>query len=314
MTTATLSGRDAYKDELAKLAETEERIVCLEADLGGKNHPFQTRHPERFLNLGIAELAGVDIAAGLAEAGYVPFISTFAAFAALRAAESVKLSLGYMGKNVKLVAPYGGVSGGWFGTTHHALEDIAVIQSFQNIRIACPHGEEETRRVIREAAASTEPYYIRLSRNDAFESLARASASSCRELLVERGAVHGRAKLCLLSVGEQATELCKALTEQFESVVHAHACYVDSQSLKAYVEPLQSLADRFLVVEEHRATGGTASYLALIMPEHPVYSHNCGEQWPMYGGSHAEVLADLGFGLEPLRQQIQSLLGGSDDI
>nr|WP_240647340.1 transketolase [Paenibacillus nanensis] len=314
MVTTTLSGRDAYKDELARLAETEERIICLEADLGGKNHPFQSRHPDRFLNLGIAELAGVDIAAGLAEAGYVPFISTFAAFAALRASESVKLSMGYMGKNVKLVAPYGGVSGGWFGTTHHALEDIAVIQSFQNIRIACPHGEEETRRVIREAAASTEPYYIRLSRNDAFESLPRASERSCRDLLVEDRATDDRASLCLISVGEQATELCKKLAGEYEIVAHAHACYVDSQSLKAYVEPLKALADRFLVVEEHRATGGTASYLALLMPEHPVYSHNCGEQWPIYGGTHEEVLADLGFGLEPLRRQILSLAGGPDGI
>ncbi|USB31660.1 transketolase [Paenibacillus sp. YPG26] len=312
--TTTLSGRDAYKDELAKLAETESRIICLEADLGGKNHPFQSRYPERFVNLGIAELAGVDIAAGLAEAGYVPFFSTFAAFAALRAAESVKLSMGYMGKNVKLVAPYGGVSGGWFGTTHHALEDIAVIQSFQNIRIACPHGEEETRRVIREAAASEEPYYIRLSRNEAFESLPRASNISCSQLLVEDRRAEVRAELCLISVGEQATELCKTLTQEYESVVHVHACYIDSQSLKSYVEPLKGLADRFLVVEEHRATGGTASYLALLMPEQPVYSHNCGDQWPTYGGTHAEVLADLGFGLEPLRRQIQSLLGGSNGI
>lgn len=312
--TTTLSGRDAYKDELAKLAETEGRIICLEADLGGKNHPFQIRHPERFLNLGIAELAGVDIAAGLAEAGYVPFISTFAAFAALRASESVKLSMGYMGKNVKLVAPYGGVSGGWFGTTHHALEDIAVIQSFQNIRIACPHGEEETRRVIREAASSPEPYYIRLSRNDAFESLPRASEESCSNLLVEERARHVRARLCLISVGEQATELCKTLSQEYEFVAHAHACYIDSQSLKAYVEPLKAVTDRFLVVEEHRATGGTASYLALLMPEHPVYSHDCGEQWPTFGGTHAEVLTELGFGLEPLREQILSLLGGPNGI
>ncbi|ANE48810.1 transketolase [Paenibacillus swuensis] len=310
-----LSGRDAYKDELANLAETEGRIICLETDLGGKNHPFQKRHPERFLNLGIAELAGVDIAAGLAEAGYVPFISTFAAFAALRASESVKLSMGYMGKNVKVVAAYGGVSGGWFGTTHHALEDIAVMQSFQNIRIACPHGEEETRRVIREAAASAEPYYIRLSRNDKFDSLYRSSDSSCRELLIEDGKLtKSLSQLCLISVGEQATELCKELAKEYESITHAHACYVDSQILQTYVEPLKALSNRFLVVEEHRATGGTASYLALLMPKHQVYSHSCGDQWPTYGGSHTEVLADLGFGLEPLRRQIQTILGGTDGI
>ncbi|REK76957.1 transketolase [Paenibacillus paeoniae] len=305
----TLSGRDAYKDELSKLAYGDERILCMEADLGGKNHPFQKQHPERFYNVGIAELAGIDIAAGLAEAGYVPFFSTFAAFAALRASESIKLAMGYMGKNMKVVAAYGGVSGGWFGTTHHALEDIAVIQSFQNIRIACPHGEEETRRVIREAAASPEPYYIRLSRNDAFDSLYRPAEASCRELLLQSRADEGgtRSRLCLISVGEQATELCKTIVEENPSIAHAHLCYVDIDSLKSYRTMLTSIADRFLVVEEHRATGGTASYLALLLPQHEIHSHSCGEQWPIYGGSHSEVLDDLGFGLEPLREQISQL-------
>lgn len=307
----TKSGRDSYKDELSKLASTNERLVCIEADLGGKNHPFGQQHPDRFFNLGIAELAGIDIAAGLAEAGYVPFFSTFASFAALRAAESIKLTMGYMGKNVKVVAAYGGVSGGWFGTTHHALEDIAVLQSFQNIRIACPHGELETRRVIQEAAASEEPYYIRLSRNDAFESLLREEDASCRELIVEGGERGGGFRLCLISVGEQATELCKQIVQEDEAIVHVHLCYVDSQSLKGYIEQLKPLSDRFLVVEEHRATGSTASYLALLLPQHEVYSHHCGEQWPIYGGTHAEVLDYLGFGHEPLQQQIQAIVGGT---
>lgn len=306
------SGRDAYKDELTTLASSNDQIVCIEADLGGKNHPFGQQHPQRFFNLGIAELAGIDMAAGLAEAGYVPFFSTFASFAALRAAESIKLTMGYMGKNVKVVAAYGGVSGGWFGTTHHALEDIAVLQSFQNIRIACPHGEQETRRVIREAAASEEPYYIRLSRNDAFDSLDRAEDESCRNLIIEGGARTARSKLCLISVGEQATELCMRIVQEDDTIVHAHLCYVDIQSLKPYIQPLSGLADQFLVVEEHRATGSIASYLALLLPKHQVHSHHCGENWPIYGGTHAEVLDYLGFGFEPLQQQIQNILGGKD--
>lgn len=307
----TRSGREAYKDELTSLAAYNDQIVCIEADLGGKNHPFQLQHPDRFFNLGIAELAGIDIAAGLAEAGYVPFISTFAAFAALRAAESVKLTMGYMGKNVKVVAAYGGVSGGWFGTTHHALEDIAVIQSFQNIRIACPHGEEETRRVIQEAALSEEPYYIRLSRNDAFNSLYRDAGASCRDVLVEGGNLNEKSTLCLISVGEQATELCKEIMTKNESFIHVHLCYVDVQSLKTSLEQLRALSDRFLVVEEHRATGSTASFLALLLPKHEVYSHHCGEKWPIYGGTHAEVLDYLGFGLEQLQRQIGEIVGGS---
>ncbi|WP_238189651.1 transketolase [Paenibacillus sp. L3-i20] len=308
----TKSGRDSYKDELAKLASDNEQIICIEADLGGKDHPFQLQHPDRFFNLGIAELAGIDVAAGLAEAGYVPFFSTFASFAALRAAESIKLTMGYMGKNVKVVAAYGGVSGGWFGTTHHALEDIAVVQSFQNIRIACPHGEEETRKVIQEAAISDEPYYIRLSRNDAFESLFRQDDTPCSDIIVDGNKRADSFRLCVISVGEQATELCKQIIQWDDSIVHVHVVYVDTASLKSYVEQLRTLTDRFLVVEEHRATGGTASYLALLLPDKQVYAHHCGEHWPIYGGTHKDVLSYLGFGLEPLQQQIRDIVGGTD--
>ncbi|OAB33969.1 transketolase [Paenibacillus glacialis] len=306
----SISGRESYKDELTKLAFENERIICIEADLGGKKHPFEQSHPDRFFNLGIAELASIDIAAGLAEAGFIPFFSTFSSFAALRAAESIKLAMGYMEKNMKIVAAYGGVSGGWFGTTHHCLEDIAIIQTFQNIRIACPHGEIETRQVIREAAQSQEPYYIRLARNAVYDSLDRAEESSCRELLIE-GAERANAKLCLISVGEEATELCKTILQENDSVVHAHVCYVDLKSLKSYIDELKQISDTFLVVEEHRATGSSASALALLMPECKVYSHDCGEKWPMYGGTHQDVLDYLGFGLAHLQQQIH-FIGGTD--
>ncbi|MFC4076044.1 transketolase [Salinithrix halophila] len=307
------SGREAYKAELAELACDNEKIVCLEADLGGKKHVFQQKHPDRFLNLGIAEAAGIDMAAGLAEGGFTPFFSTFAPFAALRSAESIKLAMGYMGKNIKIAAAYGGVSGGWFGTTHHCLEDIAVLQSFQNVRIVCPHGEEETRKVVREAATSPEPYYIRLSRNEVFQSLDRNPNSSCREI-VYQGNEQGVSPLCVISVGEQASELCKQIVEEYPSIIHAHVVYVDSVSLKSYVEELRTISDRFLVVEEHRATGGTASYLSLLLPECKVYSHDCGEKWPSYGGNHTDVLRYLGFGLQELKQQITDIIGEKNDF
>lgn len=306
----SLSGREAYKAELAELACHNDKILCIEADLGGKNHVFQQRHPDRFLNLGIAESAGIDMAAGLAEGGFIPFFSTFASFAALRSAESIKLAMGYMGKNIKIVAAYGGVSGGWFGTTHHCLEDLAVLQSFQNIRIACPHGEAETRQVIREAAASPEPYYIRLSRNEVFHSLERAPERSCRDMIYQVEDVKN-SHLCLISVGEQATELCKQIVKEDPSLLHVHLVYVDSVSLKSYVEELRTVSDQFLVVEEHRGTGGTASCLSLLMPECKVYSHDCGEKWPSYGGNHADVLRYLGFGLEELKGQVAAI-GGSN--
>ena len=102
------SGRGAYRDELFRLARRDDRILSVEADLGSGSSSFRKSFPDRFLNLGIAETAAIDVAVGLAAGGFVPFFSTFAPFATQRAAESIKLGLGYMGANVKIAAPYGG--------------------------------------------------------------------------------------------------------------------------------------------------------------------------------------------------------------
>ncbi|WP_347553049.1 transketolase (plasmid) [Pseudalkalibacillus hwajinpoensis] len=302
----SLSGRESYRDELTKLASIDERILCLEADLGGSNHQFEANHPNRFFNMGIAEMASIDIAAGLSEGGHIPFFSTFASFASLRSAESMKLAMGYMEKNIKVVAPYGGVSGGWFGTTHHALEDIAIVRSFQKIKIACPHGEEDTRKVVREAANSNKPYYIRLSRNDSYESLDRALDHDCSHPLFH---YKGESDLCLISIGEQGTVLCKEMESLYPDVSHIHLCYVDYESLQDHITEIGNAAERLLVVEEHRLSGGTASLLSILMPEKKVYSHDCGEDWPIYGGTHQETLEYLGFSSNVLREKIDSMKG-----
>ncbi|MGE7185733.1 transketolase [Peribacillus sp. NPDC006672] len=302
----SLSGRDAYRDELTNIARMNEKIVCLEADLGGKDHIFQNEIPNRFFNLGIAEMASIDMAAGLAEKDLIPFFSTFASFSALRAAESIKLAMGYMKKNIKIVAAYGGVSGGWFGSTHHSLEDIAIIQSFQNIKIACPHGEEETRKVIQEASISPDPYYIRLSRNDTFKSMTRPEQDSCEKILYQDNQ-RCKTDLCIISVGEQATEIAKELYNNANNVVHAHLCYVDRENLESYTDELRSVSEKFLVIEEHRATGSTASYLSLLMPDCKVYSHDCGNSWPSFGGTHTEVLEELGFSNEKAFAQLREI-------
>ncbi|WP_173918670.1 transketolase [Halobacillus sp. Marseille-Q1614] len=300
----TLSGRDTYREELTNIAEYNDHILCLEADLGGSTHKFESQFPDRFFNMGIAEMTSIDMAAGLAEAGYIPFFSTFAPFASLRSAESIKLAMGYMEKNIKVIAPYGGVSGGWFGTTHHSLEDIAVLRAFPNIKIACPYGEEDTRRVIREAASSPHPYYVRLSRNEAFVSLEREGESASSPLVNQKGT----GELCLVSVGEQGTELCKKMQEVYPEVSHVHLCYVDQLSLRAAVDQLTGLGESFLVVEEHRLAGGTASLLSVLLPDKQVYSFDCGEEWPVYGGTHQETLAHLKFEPKTLEKRITDLL------
>lgn len=291
---ASLSGRDAYRDTLTRLAETDERILCLEADLGGRNHPFATAHPDRFFNLGIAEAAMIDMAAGLAAAGYRPFVSTFAPFAALRAAESLKLTLGYLAAGVTVVAPYAGVAGAWFGTTHHCLEDLAVLRAIPGVAIAAPYGEREMRVVVRAAAESGRPHYLRTGRNARYRSL---PFDGVEVPLVNWDADPGTAQVCLVSVGEEGTRLCLEARRQRPELAHAHLCYLDHPRLALAAEELGHRHRRFVVVEEHRAQGGIAEALSLLLPRCVVSGVNAGDGWPSEGGDHAEVMAQLGLDL-----------------
>ncbi|MGW4651718.1 transketolase family protein [Kitasatospora sp. NPDC004289] len=289
-----LSGRDAYRAELAVLARTDPRILCLEADLGGRKHPFAEEHPDRFFNVGIAEGAMIDMAAGLALAGFRPFVSTFAPFAALRAAESLKLALGYLGAGISVVAPYAGVSGAWFGTTHHCLEDLAVLGAVPGVVIAAPYGEAEMRAVIRSAAASGRPHWIRTGRGANPVGLHRDG----EELGALRwDAAPEAAEVCLVSVGEVGTELSLAARRERPELAHAHLCYLDHEHLAEAAVQLAGRYRRFVVVEEHRAAGGVASALALLLRQATVHGVNAGQGWPSHGGDHDHVLAELGLDL-----------------
>jgi transketolase len=300
----TLSGRDAYRDELTRLAASDERILCLEADLGGKGHPFQARHPERFLNLGIAEATMIDMAGSLAVAGYKPFVSTFAPFAVLRAAESLKLTLGYLGAAVTVVAPYAGVSGAWFGTTHHCLEDFAVARSIPGVVVAAPYGEEEMRAVVRSAAMSGRPHYIRTGRNAAYTSLSSSGSTVTWEHPGEPDTT------CLVSVGEEGTRLCLEARRRRPDLAHGHLCYLDHAHLAAAATELAHRHHRFVVVEEHRPEGGIAEALALALPHCQVVGVNAGHGWPSEGGDHEEVMAYLGLDLPTVLTAVAAMEGG----
>ncbi|MCX3061840.1 transketolase family protein [Streptomyces beihaiensis] len=290
----TLSGRDAYRAELTALAADDPRIVCLEADLGGKKHPFQQAFPDRFFNVGIAEGAMLDMAAGLACAGLKPFVSTFAPFAALRAAESLKLTLGHLAAGVTVVAPYAGVAGAWFGTTHHCLEDLALLRAIPGVAVAAPYGERDMRDVVRAAAASGRPHYIRTGRNAAYDSLPRAGA----ELpLVTWAAPDGTDGVCLVSVGEEGTRLALEATAARPGLAHAHLTYLDHHRLQLAAMELADRYGSFVVVEEHRAEGGAAEALALLLPHCEVRGVNAGHRWPSEGGDHHQVMSQLGLDL-----------------
>ena len=162
-----IATRDAYGQTLAELGEENNSIVVLDADLSGstKTSTFAKKFPERFFNMGIAEANMVGTAAGLAAAGKIPFVSTFAIFAVGRAWEQVRQSVAYPGANVKIVATHGGVTVGEDGGSHQSVEDIAIMRAVPNMTVIVPADGPETSRAIRAAAAYKGPVYVRLGRN-----------------------------------------------------------------------------------------------------------------------------------------------------
>lgn len=159
--------RDAYGEVLAELGAENGNIVVLDADLSGstKTAVFAKKFPERFFNMGIAEANMVGTAAGLAAAGKIPFVSTFAIFAAGRAWEQIRQSVAYPKSNVKIVPTHGGVTVGEDGGSHQSVEDIALMRAIPNMTVIVPADATETRKAIRAVAQYNGPVYVRLGRN-----------------------------------------------------------------------------------------------------------------------------------------------------
>ncbi|GFO70008.1 transketolase [Geomonas limicola] len=162
-----IATRDAYGETLAELGAENDKIVALDADLSGstKTGVFAKKFPERFFNCGIAEANMVGTAAGLAAVGKIPFVSTFAIFAAGRGWEQIRQSVAYPKANVKIVATHGGVTVGEDGGSHQSVEDVAIMRAIPNMTVIVPADGEETKAAIRAVAAYKGPVYVRLGRN-----------------------------------------------------------------------------------------------------------------------------------------------------
>lgn len=159
-----LSSRVVCRKAQLEVARRDPRVFSLEGDLALPAVPFHLELPERFLQIGIAEADLVSTAAGLAKAGKIPFVNSFASFLTLRACEQVRLDVAYHRANVKLVGYYCGISGGAAGGTHHSIEDIAVTRSMPGLVVLAPADAVATYEATFAAAAHEGPVYLRVGR------------------------------------------------------------------------------------------------------------------------------------------------------
>lgn len=158
--------RQSYGEMLEKLGEENPNIVVLDADLSAatKTSIFAKKFPDRFFDMGIAEANMMGVAAGMASCGKIPYLSTFAAFAAGRAYDQIRSSICYPNLNVKICATHCGITVGEDGATHQMLEDLALMRALPNMTVLCPSDDVETKYLIKELSKIEGPVYVRLAR------------------------------------------------------------------------------------------------------------------------------------------------------
>ena len=161
-----IATRESYGNALVELGQENPNVVVLDADLAAatKTGMFKKAFPERHIDCGIAECNMIGIAAGLAAAGMTPFASSFAMFAAGRAFEQVRNSVGYPHLNVKIGATHGGISVGEDGATHQCCEDIALMRTIPGMTVIVPSDDIEAKAAVKATAAMEGPVYMRFGR------------------------------------------------------------------------------------------------------------------------------------------------------
>lgn len=304
-----LSNRQVFRHTLARLADAEERLVLLEADLAGGGDPFAARHPGRFINLGICEAAMLDIACGLASTGHIVFAHTFAPFGALRAGEQVRLGMAYAQANVKLVCDYGGLSGAFFGPTHHAIEDLALLRAMPGMMVVSPSDGLETIQATRALLEHDGPVYLRLGRNRVTRlDEARPAFALGRAMCLREGSDVG-----LIAHGEVGVSIALDVAARLEAQ-GVSSRVVNVHTLKPFdEEAILDTAERtrmLVTVEEHSIVGGLGGAVCESVATHGlgrrVLRAGIQDRYDSTAGSHESLLQRHGLEAAAL---VDSILG-----
>jgi transketolase len=258
---------EVYGQVLTQLGRTNKKLVALTADLAGstKIGKFQDEHPERFYNMGIAEMNMTAVASGMAAVGLVPVMSTFAAFASLRAAEFVRTDICYQKRNVKIIATHSGTSFGQAGTTHHCTEDFAVMRAMPGMVVIAPADAFETAKAVVAAVEHDGPVYIRIGRS--FEPPVWKSMDECNFEIGKAIQLSEGTDVTVIATGRcvaGAVEAAEIAAQQGISVrvLDMHTIKpIDTEAIMAAVMDTR----RIITVEDHNVYSGLGSAVADVI-------------------------------------------------
>lgn len=306
-----IATRESYGNALAELGSIYPNLVVLDADLAAatKTSIFQKAFPDRHIDCGIAECNMMGIAAGLSTTGKIPFASTFAMFAAGRAFEQVRNSIGYPRLNVKIGATHAGITVGEDGASHQCNEDLALMRTIPGMVVMCPADDIEARAAVKAAVEYVGPVYIRFGR------AAVPVINDNPNYKFEMG------KGVLLKEGTDLTIIANGIcvSEALEAAEKLAAEGVSAEVINIHtIKPLDTelvvksakKTGKVVTVEEHSVIGGLGSAVCdVLCAEYPVPVKKLGMQ-DVFGESGAanELVKKYKLDAEGIYQDIKTFL------
>ena len=263
-----IATRASYGNALVEIGNESDKLIVLDADLAAATQTgiFKKAFPERHIDCGIAEANMTCIAAGLSTCGYVPFISTFAMFAAGRSFEQVRNSIGYPGLNVKIGATHAGISVGEDGASHQCNEDIALMRTIPGMTIINPADDVEARAAVHAAFCHEGPVYLRFGRL----AVPVYNDEATYKFEIGKGIELRNGKDCtIIATGLEVSESMKAAKMLAEQGIDAQV--INIHTIKPLDEEIVLAAaaktGRIFTIEEHSVIGGLGDAVAGVLSE-----------------------------------------------
>jgi transketolase len=308
--TQEVSLRETYGKTLVELGRENPDIVVLDADLSRSTQTkfFAQEFPERFFDCGIAEQNMVCIAAGLAASGKISFASTFAVFVPGRCFDQVRMSIAQPKLNVKLVVTHGGITVGEDGTSHQAIEDLALICSLPGFTVIVPADAIETAQAVRVAAANYGPFYIRLCR----PKTPLVYSEDYRFNLGKAVTMRDGKDVTIIAIGLMVAEALKAAETLEQDGIDCRV--LNMPTLKPIDEAaITKAADEtgaMVIAEEHLEHGGLGSAVARVLARyHPVPMEFVAiKDTYAQSGKAFELLERYGLTAKDIEQAVRSVI------
>ena len=306
-----IATRESYGNGLVELGKEHDNVVVLDADLAGatKTAIFKKAFPDRHFNCGIAECNLVDVGAGLSTMGLVPFVSTFAMFAAGRAYEQVRNTIGYPHLNVKICATHGGISVGEDGASHQCCEDFALMRTIPGMTVMCPSDDVEARKMLHAAYEMDGPVYIRFGR--AATPVYHAEDFS---FVVGKGEVlQDGTDVAVIATGilvPEAIEAGKRLADEGISTRVINMATIKPLDTELVLRAARECG-KIVTVEEHNIIGGLGEAVCAALAEGcPVPVRRVGVN-DVFGhsGPAAELLKEFGLTADHIVEAARTLAG-----